>query len=243
MATLATVRRNVRDLLAASPAYRALPPARQQQVASDTVRVAAYMADPDGLVSREFRAPLLRRLARRRAAPLTVDLAPTLKGGTGVADSLLGAVDFPAFVAGLIHGVFGAIVTASIRQMQAYAELVAGVAASVDGFGNDKLGDQAARDTLATEFPELFCPKANGKPGLRWCPEANPAAAKRLRATIGPQETAPDLRGLVAAARRRLARNRQQTLATVMLMGINRIVVTDGRINANIRFTGLRTRR
>jgi len=40
----------------------------------------------------------------------------------------------------------------------------------------------------------------------------------------------------VPAARDDLARGRQQLLATIILMGINRIVVTDGKINAKIRF-------
>src|SRR3569623_815734 len=41
---------------------------------------------------------------------------------------------------------------------------------------------------------------------------------------------------LVPAARDDLARGRQQLLATTILMGINRIIVTDGKINARIRF-------
>lgn len=44
------------------------------------------------------------------------------------------AVDFPKFVAGLIDGVFGAIVDASIQQMEAYASLLADVAKIVDEF-------------------------------------------------------------------------------------------------------------
>src|SRR6185503_20497159 len=42
---------------------------------------------------------------------------------------------------------------------------------------------------------------------------------------------------LVPAARTDLARGRQQLLATMVLMGINRIVVTDGKINAKLRFS------
>ena len=41
---------------------------------------------------------------------------------------------------------------------------------------------------------------------------------------------------LVQAACRRLARNRQQLMATTVLMGINRIVVTSGRIRAKLDF-------
>ena len=40
------------------------------------------------------------------------------------------------------------------------------------------------------------------------------------------------MKHLVAAARRRMAFQRQQVLMTRVLMGINRIVVTDGKIRA-----------
>jgi len=43
-------------------------------------------------------------------------------------------VDFPAFVASLVAGTFEAIVDASIRQMEAYADLLADATKSVDRF-------------------------------------------------------------------------------------------------------------
>ena len=63
-------------------------------------------------------------------------------------------VDFPAFVAGLIDGVFNAIVTASIKQMEAYAELVKNVAKSVDEYMKDNVTENQARDYLAEQYPE-----------------------------------------------------------------------------------------
>ncbi len=42
---------------------------------------------------------------------------------------------------------------------------------------------------------------------------------------------------LVPAARTELATSRQQLLATMVLMGINRIIVTDGRISAKVLYT------
>ena len=41
---------------------------------------------------------------------------------------------------------------------------------------------------------------------------------------------------LVPAARNDLAKQRQSLLATMLLMGINRIIVTDGKINAKLKF-------
>lgn len=236
MTTIAIVRRCIHRLLASSPAFGLLPAARQKQIAQDSVRVAAYMADPHGLVSLEFRSPLLLPRSRGPASALSFKLAPTLTGGTTAFDELLRAVDFPNFVAELLHGVFNAIVDSTIRQMQAYAELVASVAASVGKFADDAISDQTARDMLVAEFPDLFCRRTAGRPGLAWRPEADPAAVLRLRAALGLREPEPDPRRLIAATRRRLARNRQQALATLVLMGINRIVVNDGKITAKISF-------
>ena len=234
MAALSIVRPQVRRLLEASPAYAALPPERRRQIAHDTVRVAAYMADPGGLISRGFGSTAANPSTRRAA--LTVDLAHTLRGGSTAFDELIDAVDFPSFVAELIHGVFNAIVEASIRQMEAYAALLAGLAASVDRFVEDTIDDRAARDTLASEFPDLFACATSAKRALAWRADADPGARRRLQAALGLANPEPDLRRLVALTRRRRARNRQQLLATTVLMGINRIVVTDGRITPKIRF-------
>ncbi len=236
MAALPIVRRSVRDLLESSPSFRALPPDKRNRIAHDTVRVATYMADPGGLVSREFRAPLLRAKRGQSSGVLTVKLGQTLQGGTAALDALMNGVDFPAFVAALIHGVFNAIVDASIQQIEAFAALMSGVAASVDAFVSDAISDQTARETLAKEFPELLCRTTATNTSLTWRPDADLSARLRLRAALGLRKLEPDLRDVVAATRRRLARNRQQTLATIILMGISRIVVTDGKITPKIKF-------
>ena len=152
-----------------------------------------------------------------------------------------GRIDFPAFVAALIHGVFNAIVDASIQQMEAYAALMSDVAASVDKFLSEAITDQTARETLTNEFPELFCRTKGKKASMAWRSDLEPGAQLRLQGALGVRKLDPDLRCLVAATRRRLARNRQQTLATIVLMGINRIVVTDGKITPRIKFDLVRS--
>lgn len=108
-----------------------------------------------------------------------------------------------------------------------------GRGASVDEFVSETISDQFSRETLANEFPELFC---QTKAKLVWRSDAEPGARRRLQAALGVQKLVPDVRYLVAATRRRLARDRQQILANVVLMGINRIVVTDGKITPRIKF-------
>lgn len=208
------VRPQVRRLLEQSPAYRSLPPDKRRQVARDTVRVASYLVDPNRLVSQEFASPVLEP------------------------HDLLTAVNFPAFVRGLINGVFGAIVNASIRQMAAYAELIAHAASSVSDFTADAITADMARTELVTRFPQVLC--KSGRGGLQFARESplDRSTRAHLAYTLGLRrpwpavESADGLRVLVTAARRRVARERQKSLALALSMGINRIVVTDGRISA-----------
>src|SRR5262249_18944765 len=67
-------------------------------------------------------------------------------------------------------------------------------------------------------------------------------ALKRVNASLPTPVTSVDLsdadneNALVQSARTQLATSRQQLLATMVLMGINRIVVTDGKIQAKIMY-------
>src|SRR5687768_10562324 len=61
----------------------------------------------------------------QKAAPAT----ETLARRTG---ALVNEVNFPGFVSQLVHGTFDAIVDASIRQMESYADLLAAVAKTTE---------------------------------------------------------------------------------------------------------------
>jgi len=77
-----------------------------------------------------------------------------------------------------------------------------------------------------------------GEPGLAPGRRAGSPAAPASRARPAEARGRPAPGGRRHG--RRLARNRQQTLATIVLMGINRIVVTDGRIVPKIKFDRVR---
>lgn len=88
------------------------------------------------------RAPAVRRAVRDvlqrspafKALPADVRTAVT-NDTVSVAAYIAGAapptVEFPPFVAGLVHGVFNAVVDASVQQMEAYADLIGAVAKTV----------------------------------------------------------------------------------------------------------------
>ena len=75
---------------------------------------------------------------------------------------LLKQVEFPTFVASLIEGVFQAIISSSIKQMNAYSELIEAAAKSVEQFRHDSVDDKQAPYHIADLFPDLFEIGADG---------------------------------------------------------------------------------
>jgi hypothetical protein len=164
---------------------------------------------------------------------------------------VLDAVSFPKFVSQLITGVFQAITESSRQQMNAYIELLNGVAASIEGFEHAAVGDEGARNWLVERYPGSF--EVSGADEEESDPEERRQATLRLRAGaampppevlrvdlgLGPADSIPagdPERSLVPFARRRLAKGRQEMLATMVMMGMQRIVVDGGRITAAMRF-------
>jgi hypothetical protein len=159
-----------------------------------------------------------------------------------ITEDTLNAIAFPTFVADLIKGTFQAIVDASIQQMEAYAELLSNVSKTVDQFMADNITDNNARDWLAGAYPQIArLDTSGGAPRLVLAPGAEDAAQPDFQRDLNLTEPvslddAALEETLVPAARRRIAQSRQQTLATMVLMGMNRIVITRGRIKAGMGF-------
>jgi hypothetical protein len=146
--------------------------------------------------------PASTRQIARDLGSITSYLA---SGGTAAgAQELLNEMDFPAFVASLIKGVFDAAVKASIEQMKVYGQLVKDVARTAEQFASDNVSAQQARDWLLAKYPELEDDDEDDSDKRRG------AHASRRRKRFAQSE------------RRRL-------VARAALMGINRAVVESGR--------------
>ena len=167
------------------------------------------------------------------------------KEGTDQFVRLVNEVDFPSFVGGLIQNVFVVIVHTSIEQMRAYAELVSNVAKSAEDYMNENIGIGQGRDYLVDRFPDLLDVDVDedGNSRLRQKDTDNEGGLLEIQQTIGMtgepiedlSEEDQELR-LVNAARLMMAKSRQQLLASMVMLGINRIVVTDGSITAKVKF-------
>ncbi|MDJ0841578.1 MAG: hypothetical protein QNK37_34035 [Acidobacteriota bacterium] len=186
--------------------------------------------------------PVTMARAQEKGAPKSDEFSPMAVGRVAqITRETLNSVAFPSFVADLIKGTFQAIVDSSVQQMEAYADLLANVAKTVDQFMVDNITDNNARDFLVQSFPghfQIATEEGGARPRVR--DEAEEPAKPDLRDYFSMErEVDPDdeevEKYLVPAVRRHLARNRHKVLSTMMLKGINRIVVTSGRIKRSDR--------
>jgi hypothetical protein len=266
-ASAAVVAPQVRRLLESSAAYQGMAPDEQADLARKMVKVASYLATPEGMDVRDPAVALAKTNpvddAKKRASEdrgfAGQDFeAGAVRSGVEQFGELVQKVDFPRFVSGLIDGVFQAIVDASIKQMRAYGELVANVAKTVDQFAQDNITSNNARDFLTERFPDLLEIQETEQAGsfaegdepppvapvvaVKSSIEDPQAALQRISTEIGLAKAVTDLTNpeqeseLVRQAQLQIARQRQQMLASMVMMGINRIVVTDGLINAKVVF-------
>jgi len=173
------------------------------------MKAQAAKRAPKLLVTRKVKEMLARnsafaQLAKQTQSQIARDMTSIAAYLTEIPGKAAGGrlgqqVDFPEFIAGLLTGVFQAIVTYSIDQMKAYAELLARISKGLDRFRDENISDKQAGAFLIEQCRDCF----------------------KVRR---PKPLSP---------KRRPATNRQQLLATMVMMGINRIVVTDGKIHAD----------
>jgi hypothetical protein len=245
--TLTLARSEVKRLFEGSESFRALPQDLRSEIAKNTALIAATLAEPEKRRADEAQA---QALARERGGGGPDEFrAGAAREGAAVAGALLQQVNFPNFVASLVEGVFHAIVQSSIEQMEAYGRLVADVAKSLNQFRDENVSANQGRDYLVDTFPDIFAIEVDtgeegAQPRVRLRDGVDEdQALQRVNSSLpiegGPARSLDDEsieQQVVPAARTQLATSRQQLLATIVLMGINRIVVRDGRISAKVLY-------
>lgn len=180
------------------------------------------------------------------------------------AQRILNAVSFPRFVGELITGVFKAMNDSNQQQLTAYVDLIKNVAATTEGFADGNVSATAARNWLAERFPGHFEVTGDNDEGFddpaqmdeeelrQWQLEqdansrlnlvagAEMPSEQALRAALSLQPSdnlaTGDPEQWVPLVRTALARSRQEVLASMVMMGLQRIVIDGGRLNASMRF-------
>ncbi len=174
-------------------------------------------------------------------APVASSKPPATETIARRAGAMVNEIDFPGFVSQLVHGTFDAIVDASIRQMESYSSLVSAVAKTVDQFTEENVTFNQARDWLVSRYPgevALKLPDSSStEPQLvPRVEELSPVwmvdyglDGQELTTEVLEQQILPQVRNKVGA-------ERQQLLATMVLLGLNRVAVRDGSISAKVMF-------
>ena len=160
------------------------------------------------------------------------------------AGSLSDELNFPDFVGSLIHGTWDAMVDSSIRQMDSYADLVSAISKPLAQFRDENVTANQARDWLVAQYPgDISLVRADS--GSTLAPRggaddsgSGPSPTWLADFGLAGQTLSPEMieQQLVPMARDRMASDRMQTLATLVMLGMNRIVVKDGSITARLRF-------
>jgi hypothetical protein len=254
------VRAKVQDLLSSAPAFHQLPAAKQQEVAKNTALIADALVGraAPGTASVQSRgmAGGLDQWESNQEAVDAIGNDPFTAGaareGAAIAGEFMREVNFVEFVSGLIDGVFNSIVTSNIQQMEAYSKMVADVSKSLNQFRDDNTTSDDGKDNLCDAFPDVFdmgIDTFNGgtEPTLKLKDGVDQdAALAQVQQSLGQHSDAkiesidvsdPEVaQTLILASRQQIATSRQQLLATMVLMGLSRIVVTNGKIQAKIMY-------
>lgn len=248
------LRSAVREVLTGNRSYRALPEAERRELAQAMVRVGQLAAD---CIAEEQAAQAALDDQRQVARALS-DQPGFGEAARRIGDitrDTLQAISFPRFVTDLLNGVFKAMNDSSQAQMQQFLQLLNAVSSTAAGFEQTQTSELQVRAWLVDHFPDAFemdlpeppepgdeppDPEDVEPPRLRLRSGASMPTAETLRAALGmpPGETlnAANPEALVPLARRQLARQRQQMLATMVMMGMQRIIIDQGKIAASMRF-------
>jgi hypothetical protein len=250
------VRRAVRAVLLESPVYSNAGAEDRRALAGKLVSVglvAARMLEEDDKLTREIRERAPDAVAPSPSPPLATAQSVPIATAQDASDqlgmravssaaqtvrNLRDSIAFPEFVQSLITGTFQAILTSSTVQIGSLGELLDNVAASADDF-NQTMPDGDVRSWATQRF--TFLVMSEGTVAMR-DPEGDlHQYDAQLKAALSASDDevsgidSSDIEGtLLPLVRRKMGRDRQGVLATLVQMGLQRIVVDEGRLEASM---------
>lgn len=244
-----TVERAVQSVLAQTPKLRHQPEL-ERRLSEKMISVSLAAADllaqdkaiTEGLARRrgDRRPSTPRPLARAQAAA-DMNSGRAVNQAPDALQRAREAIDFPTFVTSLITGVFQAIQTSSIQQLQAVVELMEAVGASADEFSTSNISSGRAATWARDRFGVFRIDSSDGAPQLVLRDDAELPEREVLMATLDASGDEVDeiddgdLAGtLLPLVQRKLGRERQSMLATMVMMGLQRVVVDDGNLHASM---------
>lgn len=221
-------REQARDVLRSSALFHGLPVAEQQDIYLSLVQ--EYMDDE--------RAK--RGLATSMATDSGKDMGykgydPSFGGDTAAFNELVDSVDFPKFVADLLKAVFDANLKVMKQQTDSYIKLMKEATKSTADFIK-KVKDEESFARLAESRSDQYNvvseKQADGSQKLAL---TNPEGDK-----VDPEDA--EVKRHILEAKINMAKEHRAALREVLLMGVTRLVVRKGVIEAGVEFSVKATR-
>lgn len=235
--TLSAVRRTVRGLLENMPGYQNASGPLKKRAAKRLVEVSMAAAD---LLAQDA------ELSHGTSRPLTVTSAMSVgqagSEGAQILKSTKDAIDFPSFVQSLITGVFSAISQSNLSQLERLVGLLDNVAASTSDFVTQNISDADAITWAASKFPFFKVAGESGAVELELDENTDLEEAKaNIRTQLEASKREIDAiqedelgETFIPLVKRKMARDRQSILATMVQLGLQRVVVDEGRLHASM---------
>jgi hypothetical protein len=161
----------------------------------------------------------------------------------------LNQIGFPEFTTKLITDVFDALIVSNLRQMEAFAELLAAVGKELNEYIADTEDDIDGGDImefLARALPPVEGSDQPSRVHIGGSLTSTESADLAARVTV-PGEDAPDLPdgdidedafdAILAAVARRIAARKYDLLTEMVRQGLLRLVVETGTIETRLTFT------
>jgi hypothetical protein len=224
-----TARAQAREVLGGSEAFKAMPREEQQKIYLQQVEenIARERAR-HGLTARSFATDSGAEMGYK-------GYDPAFKGDTQAFRELVDSVDFPKFVADLLKAVFDANLKVMKQQTDTYIKLMKEATKSTADFIK-KVKDEESFARLAESRSEQY----------NVTTEKGPDGNTKLALT-DPNGDKVDLEDAevkrhILEAKLNMAKEHRAALREVLLMGVTRLVVKKGEIEAGVDFSIKATR-
>ena len=223
---LGQARSIAQNWLSSSQAFANLPWEEQQSVYLDTVHREA-----DKLLTQQGR-PTQYSLAQATDSGKEMGFKgydPGFQGSTAAFNELVDSVDFPQFVADLLKAVFNANLKVMKEQTDSYIKLMKEATKSTADFIK-KINDDDTFAKLAESKSDQYNVTTEQQPdGQMKLQLTNPQGDK-----LDPEDT--EVKKAILETKLNMAKEHRAALREVLLMGVTRLVVDKGTVEAGVEF-------
>ena len=244
---LSIARSRAKEALGASPSFHKLSKSDQMGVYRDTVNTELERLKSEGNLTKQMADPRFDNRNIATASNNRIKKRPGL-GDENIIDNdsfnnknmdqmgdrakdILDAVDFPDFVSDLLTGVFDANVKANIDQMEAYQQMLKSATKSLSEYIKNISPEQSFAylaennsDEFGLSFPDMD--DEGGDQILLTDKDGNPVDTEDTK-----------IKAKIMDAQIAMAKEQRTLLKESVLMGVQRLVVEEGTIEAGLNIS------